>query len=215
MDNLREIKSVPLTKQSGVAGFKSPWGSPAENRCPERTFSLKDRFSGTSSRCLESIPFRMKPLGHRPQLAVEWQRASGLGLHPRVTTPSPAFRLLRLSGESPFQPPPATSFTKNQKTNTKKAQPLASMLWGLLQELCPLTPWPCMKPTPHMQPSQRTLQAGWVISFHQLLPAGLLVSRLLPEISARIQNSVLLPRSPALAQTSSNASGPPGPLHHS
>lgn len=136
-------------------------------------------------------------------------------MHPRVTTPSPAFRLLRLSGESPFQPPPATSFTKKQKTNTKKAQPLASMLWGLLQELCPLTPWPCMKPTPHMQPSQRTLQAGWVISFHQFLAAGLLVSRLLPEISARIQNSVLLPRSPALARTSSNTSGPPGPLHHS
>ena len=35
-DNLREKRSVPLTKQSDIACFKSSCGSQVENRCSRR-----------------------------------------------------------------------------------------------------------------------------------------------------------------------------------
>ena len=56
-DNLREKKSVPLTKLSGITCFKDSCGTPVENRCPRGNWADFFFFNSCSNFC-----YAMKPV---------------------------------------------------------------------------------------------------------------------------------------------------------
>lgn len=106
---------------------------------------------------------------------------------------------------SPFQPPPATGFTKN-KTQTPEKHSLWLPCCGGRFRCSTRDPVALHRAHPSLTALPKDTSSCLGYLFPPAPGAGLLFSHLLPKISARTQNSVLLPRFPAVARTSSNAS---------
>lgn len=148
--------SVPLTQQAGVTGFNNPCSSPVESRCPKSIFPSKDRLSEFETFWAQATAGR----------GVE--KGIGTVAAPQGHSTLPSFQAAQAFWGvlSSHHQPQAL-----QKTKHKHQKSTASGFHavGVVSGALPGTRWPCTEPTPHSQPSQRTLQVAWVISFHQRL----------------------------------------------